>query len=432
MLKKILTRVIVLLLVFAAGVVVFSHIRNQEDTVEAVEMEAAVLPVLYMQEGDILINPMFGNKAQMDGTTVRDHLTLLPTDRNLKVAVDTKGQEISSVIYTVKNTDGTEIVENSAIRNFSEDNGYQRADVHLDTPILLNQEYILEFQIELESGESAYYYTRLVQRSGVTMTDYLEFANRFYQTCLDKSAAESLSDYMESNSSNANDSFQNVDIHSSVDQISWGNLAPQLVKTGVPRVNEINETTASISVDYMISSTDDGGNVEYYTVTDFYRMRRASDRVALLDFERSATQVFDADLPVLTSKGINLGVVPQDTQYVASTAGDIVAFYPNGNEKSRYYIKRIIGEPGDTIQIQDGVVYVNGDALESANRESIENAGLAEEPVTVGEDEYFVLGDNRNNSEDSRYASIGNVKKEDIAGKVWFQTYPRNSMGRVE
>ena len=70
----------------------------------------------------------------------------------------------------------------------------------------------------------------------------------FYQTCLDKSAAESLSDYMESNSSNANDSFQNVDIHSSVDQISWGNLAPQLVKTGVPRVNEINETTASISV----------------------------------------------------------------------------------------------------------------------------------------------------------------------------------------
>ena len=355
MLKKILTRVIVLLLVFAAGVVVFSHIRNQEDTVEAVEMEAAVLPVLYMQEGDILINPMFGNKAQMDGTTVRDHLTLLPTDRNLKVAVDTKGQEISSVIYTVKNTDGTEIVENSAIRNFSEDNGYQKADVHLDTPILLNQEYILEFQIELESGESAYYYTRLVQRSGVTMTDYLEFANMFYQTCLDKSAAESLSDYMESNSSNANDSFQNVDIHSSVDQISWGNLAPQLVKTGVPRVNEINETTASISVDYMISSTDDDGNVEYYTVTDFYRMRRASDRVALLDFERSATQVFDADLPVLTSKGINLGVVPQDTQYVASTAGDIVAFVVNGdlwsynrsaNKCTRVFSFREDGESG--------------------------------------------------------------------------------------
>ena len=113
-------------------------------------------------------------------------------------------------------------------------------------------------------------------------------------------------------------------------------------------------------------------------------------------------------------------------------AGDLIAFYPNGNTKSRYYIKRIIGEPGDTIQIQDGVVYVNGEALEEANRESIENPGLAEEAVTVGEDEYFVLGDNRNNSEDSRYASIGNVKKEDIAGKVWFQTYPRSSMGKVE
>ena len=102
-------------------------------------------------------------------------------------------------------------------------------------------------------------------------------------------------------------------------------------------------------------------------------------------------------------------------------AGDIVAFYPNGNEKSRYYIKRIIGEPGDTIQIQDGVVYVNGEALEEANRESIENPGLAEEAVTVGEDEYFVLGDNRNNSEDSRYQSVGNVTADEIEGKVWLK-----------
>lgn len=331
MLKKVLTRLIVLLLVFVAGVVVFSHFRNREDTVEAVELNEALLPVLYMQDGDLLMNPMFGNKAQMDGTTMREHLTLLPTGRDLKVAADAKHQTITSVVYTVKNTSGTEIVENSTIKSFTEENGYQTADIHLDTPILMNQEYILEFQVNLESGATAYYYTRLIQRSGVSLTDYLNFANMFYQTCMDPEAAQELSSYMESNSSNSNTSFQNVDIHSSLEQITWGNMNAQLAKAGVPEVKEINETTASVTVDYVISSQDDDGNVEYYTVTDFYRMRKSSDRIVLLDFERCATQIFDADIPVLTSSGINLGVVPEDTQYVTNTAGDIVAFVVNGD-----------------------------------------------------------------------------------------------------
>lgn len=109
---------------------------------------------------------------------------------------------------------------------------------------------------------------------------------------------------------------------------------------------------------------------------------------------------------------------------------DLVVFLPNGNEKSHYYIKRVIGVPGDTVQIKDGAVYVNGEALvEQVNVSAIENALLAEEEITVGEDEYFLLGDNRNNSEDSRYASIGNVKKEHIVGKPWLIISPFDRVG---
>lgn len=331
MLKKVLIRVIVFLIVFAAGVAVFSRLRNRERTVEASEMESASLPVLYMQEGDVLINPMYGNRTKMDGVTMRDHLTLLPTGRDLKMAFDPKEQKVSSVVYTVESVDGSEIVENSTIRSFSEENGLQTAQFHLDTPILLNQEYTLQFEVKMEDGSTAYYYTRLVQRSGVSLTEYLNFANMFYQTCLNKEAAQNLVSYMESNSSNSNTSFQDVDIHSSQEQITWGNLNPELAKAGTPCVCEINETTASISVDYMISAETDEGETEYYNVTDFYRMRMSSDRVVLLNFERCATQIFDSRLSVLTGKGINLGVVPQDTQYMASTAGDIVAFVVNGD-----------------------------------------------------------------------------------------------------
>lgn len=113
-------------------------------------------------------------------------------------------------------------------------------------------------------------------------------------------------------------------------------------------------------------------------------------------------------------------------------AGDVIVFLPNGNEKSHYYVRRVIGTPGDTVQIIDGAVYVNGEFYEeSTDVASIENAGIAEEAIELGSDEYFVLGDNRNNSEDSRYANIGVIKKEYIEGKAWYRFSSLGDMGVV-
>ena len=112
---------------------------------------------------------------------------------------------------------------------------------------------------------------------------------------------------------------------------------------------------------------------------------------------------------------------------------DIVVFLPNGNEKAHYYVKRVIGVPGDTVQIKDGAVYVNGELFEEkVETAAILDAELASEKIVLEEDEYFVLGDNRNNSEDSRYANIGNVKKEYMIGKAWFIVSPYQKFGFID
>lgn len=100
--------------------------------------------------------------------------------------------------------------------------------------------------------------------------------------------------------------------------------------------------------------------------------------------------------------------------------GDVIAFLPNGNQNSHYYLKRIVGLPGESIQIIDGYVYINGERLPEDEYDKMADYGIAGNEIQLGSDEYFVLGDNRNMSEDSRSGNIGAVKKDMIAGKVWF------------
>ena len=113
--------------------------------------------------------------------------------------------------------------------------------------------------------------------------------------------------------------------------------------------------------------------------------------------------------------------------------GDVIVFLPNGNEKSHYYIKRVVAAGGDTVQIIDGVIYVNGAPSEKVHFSgTISDPGVAAEPITLEADECFVMGDNPGGSEDSRFANIGNVKSDYIIGKAWYKIWPLSDAGFVD
>ncbi len=103
--------------------------------------------------------------------------------------------------------------------------------------------------------------------------------------------------------------------------------------------------------------------------------------------------------------------------------GDVIAFLPNGNANSHYYVKRVVATPGDKVQIIDGSLYINGVLSEEDDEkyDKMEDAGIASNEIKLGSGEFFVLGDNRNSSEDSRSANIGIVKTNMLIGKVWFK-----------
>lgn len=154
-----------------------------------------------------------------------------------------------------------------------------------------------------------------------------------------------------------------------------------------------------------------------YTIVNFFGLRTSVVGNAM-------AETLDNEEQILVNSFVYMIKEPKQ--------GDVVVFRPNGNEKSHYYVRRVMACPGDTVWINDGALYINGDIYnEDISVASIEDPGIAEEEIRLEENEYFVLGDNRNNSEDSRMANIGSVKKEYIIGKAWFHFNKITDMGFI-
>lgn len=150
----------------------------------------------------------------------------------------------------------------------------------------------------------------------------------------------------------------------------------------------------------------------------------------VITFVGQRTQVKGSSMEPTLSDNDNLIVDKITYRFKDPQRYDIIVF-PFLYEENTYYIKRIIGMPGETVYIdEEGVIYIDGEVLqESYGREIMLSAGRASEPVTLGEDEYFVLGDNRNNSSDSRDPSVGNIRRDNIIGKAWLRIWPLPDFG---
>ena len=112
--------------------------------------------------------------------------------------------------------------------------------------------------------------------------------------------------------------------------------------------------------------------------------------------------------------------------------GDVIVFKTSASDDPALHIRRVIGRPGETVQIKEGQIFINGNVYEENGAyQEIADGGLADSAITLESGEYFVLGDNRNNSEDSRFSDIGNISKKYIVGKIWFTVSPKSKIGFI-
>lgn len=333
--KKSLIKTVVFICTFLFSAMVISRIMNQGNTDMTAKMRPASFPLIYMNTDGERVNCLHGYAQEMDGSSLREVITVVPEGRTVRFEVEKYGTDISGVMYELRSVDGERLIENGEVSDKEEEKDIIRAAITLKDLIEPKTEYSLILILETEAGEIRYY-TRVILAEDYYISEKLDFVKDFHERTFDKEAAAELTKYLESNSEGNNTTFAKVNIHSSFNQITWGDL--EVTKETVPTVSvkEISGQTGSFLLEYIVS-VPEGKITHYYNIQEYYRVRYTTDRMYLLDFERSMNQIMDEEAAIYTNNKISLGIISEPLQLEESDGGNILAFV-NANRLYSYNV----------------------------------------------------------------------------------------------
>lgn len=327
--KKTIIRIAVCVVVFLASALIIGSIMNQGHNNMTMEMAPATLPMITMESGGVACNELHGNTVEMDVAYQKDCITLLGEGRQANFTVDTFGREITGISTEVRSIDGSRLIENSEVTGWKANGKSFSVSLTLKDLIDTNTQYSLTLILELEGEQKVYYYTTILWNDDVHISEILEFATDFHGKLYDKEVAKELTKYLEPNSKlTDNGTFHKVNIHSSFQQITWGSLEPVQEDAASIRMTQISGNVASLLMDFVVS-TGEGKNKIYYNVEEYYRVRYTSERMYLLDYERTMTQIPDTTRMYANDK-ILLGITDENVDMMESADGNTVVFSDMG------------------------------------------------------------------------------------------------------
>ena len=327
--KKTIIKIAVCVVVFIASAFIIGGIMNQGHNNMTMEMAPATLPVITMESGGVACNELHGNTVEMDVAYQKDTVTMLGADRQANFIVDTYGREVTGISMEVRSIDGSRLIENGEVTGWKAGGKSFAVTLALKDLINTNTQYSLTLILELEGEQKVYYYTTILWNDDLHIAEILEFATDFHGKLYDKEAAKELTKYLEPNSKlTDNGTFHKVNIHSSFQQITWGSLEPMQENAASIRLVQVNGNVASLLMDFVVS-TGEGKNKIYYSVEEYYRVRYTSERMYLLDYERTMTQIPDTGRMYANDK-ILLGITDENVDMMESTDGNTVVFSDRG------------------------------------------------------------------------------------------------------
>lgn len=326
--RKGIIKAIVLAVIFLVSVAGFSIMTNQVNEDLTTEMAEVSLPVLSLYSDGMEINRLHGYTTEMDAGYMRDTITPIGENRILPVKINSYQTKIDAISYEIRSLDAKRLIANAEVEAFEEVRGVIELELQIQNLLEEKEEYL--FIICLESGEKKiYYYTRMIEAPDCYVPETLAFVQEFHDKTFQGEAADELSIYLESGGAD-NTSFSYTNLKSSLKQIRWADFGGERLTMPIPSVKEITATYNVIVMEYVMSRIGDGGVSEYFNVEEYYRVRYTSQRMYVLDFERTVSEIFRGENAAIDENYIQLGIGSEDVEYKASDTGSIVSFVKEG------------------------------------------------------------------------------------------------------
>lgn len=327
--KKVI-KPIVLIVVFIAALITFCITTNKENKDMTTKQADATLPVMSFNLDKIKINPLHGYTTEMDPTKMRDCVIPISDDRKLSLSISTYGMAVDRISYKIRSMDGKRLVADDEISSFSNKDNTIQADISMPNVMDENTEYLLVFTIT-SGQDNVYYYSRIMQTDGKAAAKVVEFAKKFHDETFIKDDKSFFTTYMETTTGDRN-TLAHVDLTSMVSQITWGSMAAAQYTNPVIALKEINDSYDVVTIDYVMSCVDGKGETEYYNVREYFRLRQTESRMYVLNYERTANQIFNSENSFISDSGsVMLGIRSSEAEYRANEAGSVICFVQEGD-----------------------------------------------------------------------------------------------------
>ncbi|MBQ7775394.1 MAG: hypothetical protein IJ379_05680 [Lachnospiraceae bacterium] len=323
--KRFLIKAVVFVLTFMLALFTISKIMNRDNNSMTKEMAAPTLPIVRMQTGELLYNELHGIVGDSNVIYQRDTMTVLGENRELSFQVELYDTNLNKLAIEVRSCDGSRLIEDTEITDYTIKNQSINIETSVKDLIEADTEYALIVVLTDENNREIRYFTRIIWNSKLYVAEKLNFVADFHAKTFDEEELKTLAKYMESNSQGNNTTLHKVNIHSSLAQVGWGELDIAPVGDATLNLKEIASQTATIELSRVVS-TGNGKDKVYYFVTEVYRIRYTTNRVYLLDFERTMTQIPDVESDIYGNNKIMLGIVAEDTPLMESEDGNVVVF----------------------------------------------------------------------------------------------------------
>ncbi len=327
--KKVI-KPIVLIVVFIAALITFCITTNKGNKDMTTKQADATLPVMSFNLDKIKINPLHGYTTEMDPTKMRDCVIPISDDRKLSLSISTYGMAVDRISYKIRSMDGKRLVADDEISSFSNKDNTIQADISMPNVMDENTEYLLVFTIT-SGQDNVYYYSRIMQTDGKAAAKVVEFAKKFHDETFIKEDKSFFTTYMETTTGDRN-TLAHVDLTSTVSQITWGSMAAAQYTNPVIALKEINDSYDVVTIDYVMSCVDGKGETEYYNVREYFRLRQTESRMYVLNYERTANQIFNSENSFISDSGsVMLGIRSSEAEYRANEAGSVICFVQEGD-----------------------------------------------------------------------------------------------------